>query len=409
MARANARTMPNGPKSLGRKSLGLLAAMTAGLMLSACADGQNPLGGDMKLASNDAADGQTVTSSNAKSELEKATEYWGKQYEAKSTDKTAALSYAKNLKAMGDKRKALIVLQDASVIHSRDPELLGEFGRLAVEFDQLTVASRALEAADVPEKPDWKVISARGTVLAKQGQHKAAIPFFERALTLAPNQPSLLNNLAVATAMSGDAAKAEEILRTASASTGASEKVNQNLALVQGLQGKYDEAKQTGAKSTSVDVAAANSDYLKRMVRLPAKTAPVSTAIATAAATAPVATVTGKIGSEADGDRYGQRRDGRGGLADQRREQRRGRQRGHERLEAVELSLELPEVFSDTENICGAPGNRCAVLVLAIEGDRIFLVGWVKRGPCRVQTQHKQNATMWGHILLGLPPAQGRG
>lgn len=293
MARANARIMAHFPQSLGPKSLGILAAMSAGLMLSACADGQNLLSSGMTLASNDAADGPAVTSSNAKSELEKATEYWGKQYEAKPTDKNAAISYAKNLKAMGDKRKALMVLQDASTINSRDPELLGEFGRLAVEFDQLTVASRALEAADVPERPDWKVISARGALLAKQGQHKAAIPFFERALTLAPNQPSVLNNLAMATAMSGDAAKAEEILRTASATNGASEKVTQNLALVQGLQGKYDEAKQTGAKSAPVDIAAANSDYLKRMVRLPAKAAPAPAAVATAG-TAPVATAAGK-------------------------------------------------------------------------------------------------------------------
>ena len=64
-----------------------------------------------------------------------------------------------------------------------------------------------LEIAEDPMKPDWRIISARGTVLAKQGQYKDAIPFFERAQSLAPDQQSVLNNLALAYTMNGDAAK----------------------------------------------------------------------------------------------------------------------------------------------------------------------------------------------------------
>lgn len=268
------------------RSAGLLAAMSASLMLGACAGGSDLL--STPVASN-TGDGAAKDGGGAKTELEKATEYWGKQYAAKPTDKAAALSYAKNLKAMGDKRLALSVLQDASVIHSRDPELMGEFGRLALEFDQYTVAERALSVAEMTDKPDWRVVSAHGTLLAKQGQHKAAIPYFERALQLSPNQTSVMNNLAMANAMSGDAAKAEEILRTVSAKSDAPEKVNQNLALVLGLQGKYDEAKTTGAKASTVDVASANTDYVKRMVRLPAKSSPVAAPSNALASNAPTA------------------------------------------------------------------------------------------------------------------------
>lgn len=268
------------------RGAGTLAALAASLLLSACSSTSELLPSSPFLASNDAK--SDAAAQDPADELRKATEYWGKEYKAKPENKTAALSYARNLKAMKDKRMALNVLQDAATYHSKDPELMGELGRLALEFDQLSVAQRALDIADVPDKPDWRVISARGTVLAKQGQHKAAIPYFERALALAPNQPSVLNNLAMANAMSGDAAKAEEILRTAAATSDAPAKVNQNLALVLGLQGKYEESKMAGSASGSTQVAAENTDYLRRMVRLDPKVSPAPAAAPSAVATAPL-------------------------------------------------------------------------------------------------------------------------
>ncbi|MEQ1717446.1 MAG: tetratricopeptide repeat protein [Hyphomicrobium sp.] len=250
-----------------------LAALITSLMLGACAGTSDLLPGGASLASSEAL-AQAEDDKDPKSELRKATEYWGKQYASKQSDKAAALNYAKNLKALGDKREAIVVLQNAAALHQRDPEIAGELGRLAVEFDQLTLATRMLEIADVQENPDWKVISARGTLLAKQGQHKAAIPYFERALSLAPHQQSVMNNLAMATAMSGDAKKAEDILRQAAQNGGGEPKVNQNLALVLGLQGRYDEAKLAGAATGPSEVAASNTDYVRRMVRLEPKAAP---------------------------------------------------------------------------------------------------------------------------------------
>ena len=175
-----------------------LAALGASLMLTACAGTSDMLPSSPYLASNDT---KADAAEDSTSELQKAVDYWGKQYKAKPTDKTAALSYAKNLKAAGDKRQALGVLQNAAGYNDTDPEIMSELGRLALEFDQLQTAARALEIADRANKPDWRVLSARGTILAKQGQHKAAIQFFERALTLSPNQPSVMNNLAMAHAM----------------------------------------------------------------------------------------------------------------------------------------------------------------------------------------------------------------
>ena len=262
-----------------------LAGLTATLMLGACAQSTSDLL-PMQIADKQqkSEDDKSAVPQN---ELQKATTYWGQEYAKKPSDLKSALNYARNLRALGEKQKALEVMQHASSFHDGDKELAGEYGRLALDLDQVNVAARMLELADDPAKPDWKVISARGTVLAKQGQYKQAIPYYERALSLSPNQPSVLNNLAMAHAMGGDPKQAEELLRQASATPNVDgAKMKQNLALVLGLQGRYDEAKSLSAGSPTALAAAQNVDMVRNIVKLDPKAAPVAPASALAKAPA---------------------------------------------------------------------------------------------------------------------------
>ncbi len=261
----------------GLRRWGSIAALTTCTMLGACAQATKPSLPELlspNEASTQAAESQPADT--GKSELVKATEYWGKEYAKDPRNLEAALGYAKNLKAMGEKKRALAVLQHASILHGNSRELANEYGRLALEFDQVSLANRLLAAADDPVNPDWRVISARGTVLAKQGKYKEAIPFYERALTLAHNHPSILSNLALAHAMNGEPKRAEELLRQAAAIDRNSLKIRQNLALVLGLQGKYDEAKLLASRDLPAESAAEDTDFLRRLVKLEPERRPVA-------------------------------------------------------------------------------------------------------------------------------------
>jgi tetratricopeptide (TPR) repeat protein len=57
-------------------------------------------------------------------------------------------------------------------------------------------------------------------VPAKQGKYREAIPLYERALALAPNQASYLKSLALALTMEGKAEQVEELLKRAVAPGG---------------------------------------------------------------------------------------------------------------------------------------------------------------------------------------------
>lgn len=250
-------------------ALGILASVTAALLMSACSASPDLLK-QVALKSEPPPSSESEPA-GPQSELQRATDYWGKEYTKNPTEVQPAINYAKNLKALGEKRRALSVLQQASVMHGSDPKLAGEYGRLALELNQINVASQLLAAADDPAKPDWRIVSARGTVMAKQGKYAEAVPYYQRALAIAPDNPTVLNNLAMAHAMMGESKKAEKILRQASAAPGATPKVRENLALVLGLQGRYDESKAVASAVLEPGAASANASYLKQMVRLDAK------------------------------------------------------------------------------------------------------------------------------------------
>ena len=83
-----------------------------------------------------------------RSELQKATQYWGKAYAKNPRDAQAAINYAKNLKALGEKQQALAVLQQVSTFNGGNRALNAEYGRLALEFDQVSLAQKLLEQAE---------------------------------------------------------------------------------------------------------------------------------------------------------------------------------------------------------------------------------------------------------------------
>lgn len=257
--------------ALPTRARGVLAACAASLMLGACAQ----MGGadDGGLLASLAPTAATSEGSAEPTDPVRATEYWAEQYSKNPRDLDAALGYAQNLTALGKKREALAVLQQAAIIHGSDKKLARDYGRLALDLDQVSLAKKLLAIADDPVNPDWRVVLARGTTHAKEGSYREAITFYERAQALQPQHPSVLNNLALAYTMAGDAERGEALLREAQ-TRGGNARVRQNLALVLGLQGKYDEATQMASTDLASSDAQANTALLQKMVRREAQPMP---------------------------------------------------------------------------------------------------------------------------------------
>jgi Flp pilus assembly protein TadD len=128
-----------------------------------------------------------------------------------------------------------------------------------------------LERAHSPDQPDWRILSAQGAVLDQLGRHDEARKHYESALRLMPDEPTVLSNLGLSYALSRDLPQAETTLRRAAAAGSASPKVRQNLALVVGLQGRFEEAERIAQADLPADEAAANVAYLRQMLAHPNK------------------------------------------------------------------------------------------------------------------------------------------
>ena len=158
------------------------------------------------------------------------------------------------------------MLQKAVLVHSNDLEMLGAYGRSLAENGRLKEAEDVLSRAHSPERPDWRILSAQGTVADQLGEHARAQQLYQAALKLAPGEPTVMSNLGLSLALSRQLPEAERVLQEAVASGRGDPRVRQNLVLVLGLQGRFGDAETLARQDQSPAEAAATIAYLKRSV-----------------------------------------------------------------------------------------------------------------------------------------------
>jgi len=206
------------------------------------------------------------SSKMADSEWRKRVEAYGEKYKARPNDPEIAVGYAQALRATGQHAQAVAVLQQASIRNPQNSTVLGAYGRALADNGQFSQALDVLAKAHTPDRPDWRILNAQGTVFDQMGNHADARRYYETALKAAPNEPAILSNLGLSYALSKDLPRAETTLKRAAQLPGAEQKVRQNLALVLGLQGKFDEAERIASGDLPPDEARANVAQLREMM-----------------------------------------------------------------------------------------------------------------------------------------------
>ena len=190
----------------------------------------------------------------------------GQAYARKPDDKKAAMAYAQALQAQGNADQSLAVMRRLAIAHPKDREVLAAYGKALAAGGELEAALDAVRRAQTPEYPDWRLMSAEATILDQTGQKDDARALYQRALQLKPNEPSVLSNLGMSYLLEGNLQQAETYLASAVRQPGADSRVRQNLALVVGLQGRFDEAERIAGQELSPDQARANVAYLRGML-----------------------------------------------------------------------------------------------------------------------------------------------
>lgn len=235
-------------------------AMTALVLITGCASNKSNTG-----THSPASGGyySTPGSSQARAAVSK----WSKAYEKDRKNRAAILGYSNALSQNGQTPQAMAVLRAGVITYPQDREIASAYGKVLAMNGRFDEAMNVLKGAQRPDTPDWRLMSAQAAIYDQMGQNVKARSLYKQALKIAPDDPSLLNNLGLSYLLSNDLPEAEYTLRQAAALPGADSRVRQNLALVLGVQGKYDEAIQVAQAELDPRQAEANIAYLRSMMQ----------------------------------------------------------------------------------------------------------------------------------------------
>jgi len=242
-----------------RRSKLLAGVTTLSLLLAGCATDRTTTGS--LPSANKPVEQMTAV------ELREALGSYEQAYDRNPKNARVAMAYASILRMNGYDDQALAVMRAAAIEHSEDRTVLAAYGKALAGAGEYTAALDAIQRAQDPTRPDWRLISAEGTIYDQTGRSAEARIRYQKALDLAPGEPSVLSNLAMSHMLEDNLPAAEEFLRQAVNHPAADSRVRQNLALVVGLQGRFDEARQIAMRELSPQQAEANMRYLQKMLK----------------------------------------------------------------------------------------------------------------------------------------------
>lgn len=196
--------------------------------------------------------------------------FWAREAGADPADAEAGLQLSQALRQMGKYPDAIIAAQQVALAHPANVEAKLEIARAHVGRGQGFYAVQPAREAQALAPRDWRIPSLLGVAYEQAQRYDEALAAHRLAVSLAPENPSAISNLALYYAAHGEGAQAETMLRRAAAKPGAPIAVRQNLALVLGLQGRLDEAERLARQDLPPETVANNMAWLRGATSTPA-------------------------------------------------------------------------------------------------------------------------------------------
>ncbi len=188
------------------------------------------------------------------------------RFEANRKDKRAAIHFSAALRAVGQNSQAVSVMEVALQTYRGDPEVDISYAKALAADGRFSQAMNVINNTIRPENPNWNALLVKGAILDQMGANAEARSIYQQAMILAPNEASLEANMGLSYAMTGELERAESHLRTAQRKRGANSRIRQNLALVLGLQGRFDEARAIYLAELPPDQVEANMAYIRALL-----------------------------------------------------------------------------------------------------------------------------------------------
>ncbi len=168
--------------------------------------------------------------------------FWAAEYQKNNANAETTVRFLSALRMINSHDRIMEIASSALALHPQNYEIYLELGRSFLANDKASEAAQAfVRSADYSPETDATPLAALGVAFDRLEEHEKAQQAYEIALQREPNRVSTLSNYGMSLALTGRLEDAEKALRKANEQPGANVRVRQNLALVLGLQGRYDE------------------------------------------------------------------------------------------------------------------------------------------------------------------------
>ena len=188
------------------------------------------------------------------------------RYKANPKDKGLAIHYAAALRAVGQSRQAVSVLEISMGQYPGDSDIAVAYAKALTAEGRFEQSLQVLDNVIRPEAPDWNALLVKGATLDQLGRNPEARALYRQALVYAPGEASIEANMGLSYAMTSDLPAAEQHLRRAVQMRGATSRIRQNLALIVGLQGRFDECRAIYAAELPPEQVESNMSYVRALL-----------------------------------------------------------------------------------------------------------------------------------------------
>ncbi len=257
---------------MSRSKSRLFAASALAALLAACATQGEQTSEDVDAAIADAraetlpASAEEIEAASRTDPLTRAN-FWSGEYEKNPASLETAIAFARSLREIGSHDRAVDIATRTAVLHPDSDELMLVLGQSLLSLGRDAEAIEALTRVHVINPLNADAYAARGLALDRREQHLDAQRAYIRALELEPGRIATRSNYAMSLALVGNLVGAESALRQAYEETDKRDtRVRENLALILGLQGRFDEMRALSENNAPAAALETNEALLRRMV-----------------------------------------------------------------------------------------------------------------------------------------------
>lgn len=155
---------------------------------------------------------------------------------APSTTLEDSIRQAQMLRLAGLYPDAIRHLSQLMMVASDDGRVISEYGKTLAAMGRASDAVNFLTRAQQLQPGDWTIYSALGVAYDQMGDQKGAQAAYEHALTIKPDESSVLNNYALSRMLAKDPEMAGKLAARAESAGGMSEpKIARNIAMIRSL------------------------------------------------------------------------------------------------------------------------------------------------------------------------------